>query len=55
MIAAEVTIASSDFGHLQPIVSIAQNELKASGVTDTRWLTMPDPLQDGLTPPSVSL
>jgi len=45
VIAAEVTIASSDFGHLQPMVNATQTELQAAGVSDTnrgcrcgRWL-----------------
>ena len=33
VIAAEVTIASSDFGHLEPMVSATQTELAAAGVT----------------------
>ena len=34
VIAAEVTIASSDFGHLEPMVSATQTELAAAGVPD---------------------
>ena len=36
MIAAEVTIASSDFGHLEPMVSATQTELGGRGRRQTR-------------------
>jgi hypothetical protein len=42
VIAAEVTIASSDFGHLQPMVSATQTELKAAGVTDALEVVLAD-------------
>jgi DDE family transposase len=42
VIAAEVTIASSDFGHLEPMVSATQTELKAAGVTDALELVVAD-------------
>jgi transposase len=42
VIAAEVTIASSDFGHLQPMVSATQTELQAAGVTDTLEVVVAD-------------
>lgn len=42
VIAAEVTIASSDFGHLQPMVSATQNELQAAGVTDKLEVVVAD-------------
>jgi transposase len=42
VIAAEVTIASSDFGHLQPMVSATQTELQAAGVTDALEIVVAD-------------
>jgi hypothetical protein len=42
VIAAEVTIASSDFGQLQPMVSATQTELQAAGVTDTLQVVVAD-------------
>jgi transposase len=42
VIAAEVTIASSDFGHLEPMVSATQTELKAAGVTDELEVVVAD-------------
>ena len=42
VIAAEVTIASSDFGHLQPMVSATQTELQAAGVPDTLEVVVAD-------------
>jgi hypothetical protein len=42
VIAAEVTIASSDFGHLQPMVSATQTELQAAGVSDTIEVVVAD-------------
>jgi transposase len=42
VIAAEVTLASSDFGHLEPMVTAAQNELKAVGVSDKLEIVLAD-------------
>jgi transposase len=42
VIAAEVTLASSDFGHLEPMVTAAQNELKAVGVSDKLEVVLAD-------------
>jgi len=42
VVAAEVTIASSDFGHLQPMVSATQSELTAAGVTDALEVIVAD-------------
>jgi transposase len=42
VIAAEVTLASSDFGHLEPMVTAAQNELKAVGVGDKLEVVLAD-------------
>jgi hypothetical protein len=42
VIAAEVTIASSDFGHLEPMVNATQTELKAARVTDTLQVVVAD-------------
>ena len=42
VIAAEVTLASSDFGHLEPMVTAAENELKAVGVADTLEVVLAD-------------
>jgi len=42
VIAAEVTIASSDFGQLEPMVSATQTELKAAGVTDALEVVVAD-------------
>ena len=42
VIAAEVTIASSDFGHLEPMVSATQTELAAAGVTDRLEVVVAD-------------
>src|SRR5271163_897440 len=42
VIAAEVTIASSDFGHLEPMVSATQTELKAAGMTDPLQVVVAD-------------
>jgi hypothetical protein len=33
--AAEISADSPDFGHLEPLVSAAQRELEAVGVTET--------------------
>ena len=35
VIAAEITVDSPDFGHLEPILNAARNELQAVGVADT--------------------
>jgi transposase len=42
VIAAEVTLASSDFGHLEPMVTAAQNELRAVGVGDHLEVVLAD-------------
>jgi hypothetical protein len=42
VIAAEVTIASSDFGHLEPMVAATQTELKAAGMTDAIEVVVAD-------------
>ena len=42
VIATEVTIASSDFGQLEPMVSATQTELKAAGVTDALEVVVAD-------------
>ncbi len=42
VIAAEVTVDSPDFGHLGPIVSAAQTELEAVGVTETPKVVVAD-------------
>jgi len=42
VIAAEVTIASSDFGHLEPMVAATQTELKAAGMTDAIEVVLAD-------------
>ena len=43
MIAAEVTVASPDFGHLEPMVAAAERELAAAGVTDSPRSCSPTP------------
>lgn len=35
VIAAEINVDSPDFGHLEPMVSAAEQELQAAGVTQT--------------------
>ena len=35
VIAAEITVDSPDFGHLEPMLDAARRELEAAGVTDT--------------------
>jgi hypothetical protein len=42
VIAAEVTIASPDLGHREPIVSATQTELKAAAVTDALEVVVAD-------------
>jgi len=42
VIAAEVTIASSDFGHLEPMVSATRTELRAAGATDALEVVVAD-------------
>ena len=42
VIAAEVTVDSPDFGHLEPIVNVAQTELEAAGVSDTPTVLLAD-------------
>jgi hypothetical protein len=42
VIAAEVTIASSDSGHLEPMVTAVQCELEAAGVTDALEVVVAD-------------
>jgi hypothetical protein len=42
VIAAEVTVDSPDFGHLQPMLDAAQSELQAAGVTETPGVLLAD-------------
>ena len=42
VIAAEVTIDSPDFGHLEPMVTATETELAAAGVTDTPEVVLAD-------------
>jgi hypothetical protein len=42
VIAAEVTVASPDFGHLEPMVNAAKAELNAVGVSDTPEVVLAD-------------
>src|SRR3954463_15465744 len=42
VLAAEVTVSSPDFGHLQPMVEATNNELAAIGVTDTPAVAVAD-------------
>jgi hypothetical protein len=42
VIAAEVTVASPDFGHLEPMLTAARSELEAAGVSDTPELVLAD-------------
>jgi hypothetical protein len=42
VIAAEVMVASPDFGHLEPMVDAAKAELQAAGVTDTPEVVLAD-------------
>jgi hypothetical protein len=42
VMAAEVTIASSDLGHLEPMVAATQTELRAAGMTDAIEVVLAD-------------
>jgi transposase len=42
IVAAEITVDSPDFGHLEPILNAARNELQAVGVADTPDLVVAD-------------
>jgi transposase len=42
VVAAEVTADAPDFGHLEPMVSAAQEELKRAGMTDTPGVVVAD-------------
>jgi transposase len=42
VIAADVTVDSPDFGHLEPMVSAAQSELEQAGVTDPLKVVVAD-------------
>jgi hypothetical protein len=42
VIAAEVTVDSPDFGHLEPMVTAAQNELEQAGIGDSPELVLAD-------------
>ncbi|MCA1700464.1 MAG: transposase, partial [Actinobacteria bacterium] len=42
VIAAEISADSPDFGHLEPMVTAAQSELKGAGVTDTPDVVLAD-------------
>ncbi len=42
VIASEVTISSSDFGHLEPMVNATQSELQAAGVTEALEVVVAD-------------
>jgi transposase len=42
VIAADVTVDSPDFGHLEPMVAAAESELAAAGVTETPGLAVAD-------------
>jgi transposase len=42
VIAAEVMVASPDFGHLEPMVDAAKAELRAAGVNDTPGVVLAD-------------
>jgi hypothetical protein len=42
IVAAEITVDSPDFGHLQPILDAARSELQAAGVTDTPDVVLAD-------------
>ncbi len=42
VIAAEVTVDPGDFGHLEPIVDAAQEELEQAGVSDTPAVVLAD-------------
>ena len=42
VIAADVTVDSPDFGHLEPMVSAAQSELEQAGITDPLEVVVAD-------------
>ena len=42
VLAAEVTVSSPDFGHLQPMVEATNKELQAIGITDTPGVAVAD-------------
>lgn len=42
VIAAEVTIDSPDFGHLEPMIAAAERELEAIGVTERPQVALAD-------------
>jgi transposase len=42
VIAAEITVDSPDFGHLEPVLSAARDELQAVGVADTPEVVLAD-------------
>jgi transposase len=42
VLAAEVTVSSPDFGHLQPMVEATNNELAAIGITETPAVAVAD-------------
>jgi len=42
IVAAEITIDSPDFGHLEPMVAAARTELADAGVTETPGVTLAD-------------
>ena len=42
VIAAEVTVDSPDFGHLQPMLDAARSELETAGVTETPGVLLAD-------------
>lgn len=42
VVAAEITVESPDFGHLEPMVSAAHSELAAAGVTDSPEVIIAD-------------
>jgi hypothetical protein len=42
VIAAEITIDSPDFGHLEPVLDAARSELRTAGVTDTPDVVLAD-------------
>jgi hypothetical protein len=42
VLAAEVTLSSPDFGHLEPLVSATRRELEQVGVSDTPEVALAD-------------
>jgi len=42
VIAAEITVDSPDFGHLQPMLDATQSELQAAGVSQTPGVLLAD-------------